>query len=323
MSINLRLENIFQSWFAYRKGKRTTQSLDFFQFYLEKELTGLWFDLNNSTYKHGNYTKFIVSDNKTRHISVASIRDRVVHRLIYDYLVNIYDKTFIYDVWSCRKGKGLTGAITRTQKYMKKYSGGFVWRADVSKFFDNVDHTILLKILSRKITDKKTIKLLSEIINGFSLDGDTSIGIPIGNLTSQIFSNIYLNEFDRFVKHTLKVKDYLRYGDDFTIFAQNREELENIQIQATHFLTNELKLSLHKKNNVTVKTKHGLKFLGIVLYPKGRKLSKRNNKRLFARLNTRNAGSYYGLLTQHTNAKQMKKFQWILMDKTHIDFSDL
>ena len=106
----------------------------------------------------------MVKDNKRRDIFVAPIRDRVVHRLIYEYLVKIYDKTFIYDVWSCRKGKGLTGAIERTKKFLKKYPRSFVWRADITKFFDNVKTDILEKVLSRRIKDGRAILIIREII---------------------------------------------------------------------------------------------------------------------------------------------------------------
>jgi len=112
-SIDLSLKNIWQSWFDFRKGKRATGELHVFQYYLERNLFDLFQSLNSGTYHHGEYSKFIVCDNKRREISVAKVRDRVVHRLVYNYLEKIYDKTFIYDVWSCRKGKGLIGAIER------------------------------------------------------------------------------------------------------------------------------------------------------------------------------------------------------------------
>ena len=118
-SIDLSLKNIWGSWRQFRKGKKATDELHEFQYYLEKNLFELCEDLNCAKYRHGNYRKFIVNDNKRREISVAHIRDRVVHRLIYDYLENIYDKTFIYDAWSCRKGKGLLGAIERTACFLK------------------------------------------------------------------------------------------------------------------------------------------------------------------------------------------------------------
>ncbi len=121
-SIDLSLKNIWKSWFAFRKGKRTTDELHNFQYYLEKNLLGLFNDLDSGNYHHGTYRKFIVNDNKRREISVASIRDRVVHRLVYDFLEKIYDKTFIYDAWSCRKNKGLLGAIKRTSYFLKRSS---------------------------------------------------------------------------------------------------------------------------------------------------------------------------------------------------------
>ncbi len=167
-SIDVGLKNIWGSWFAFRKGKRRTAQLEYFEYQLEKNLHELFEDLNEGTYCHGGYKKFIVRDNKQREISVASIRDRIVHRLVYDYLTPIYDKTFIYDAWSCRKNKGLLGAIERTQFFLRHFSRSFVWKGDVKKFFDNVDHAILFEILSRKITDKKALGFISKIIQGFN-----------------------------------------------------------------------------------------------------------------------------------------------------------
>ncbi|MCG2808772.1 MAG: hypothetical protein L6275_00285, partial [Candidatus Portnoybacteria bacterium] len=210
-SIDLSLANIWQSWFKFEKGKRKTKELEIFSYYLEQNLQLLYFELKTNRYKHGGYKKFIVTDSKRREIRVAGIRDRIVHRLLYEYLYEIYDKTFIYDTWSCRKNKGLLGAIKRTQKFLSKYPTSFVWRADIRKFFDNVDQQTLFEILSLRIKDTKTIKILREVITSYSLL--TCRGIPIGNLTSQIFANIYLNELDRFVKHTIKPRAYLRYGD--------------------------------------------------------------------------------------------------------------
>lgn len=311
-SIDLGLKNIYQSWFRYRKGKKPSYDLDHFQYNLEVELHGLYHDLNYGTYKHVDYRKFIVTDNKKREISVASVRDRVVHRLFYDYLVDIFDKTFVFDAWSCRKGKGLMGAIDRAQQFMRKYKNGFVWRADIRKFFDNVDHDILFQLLKRKIRDGKALFLLKEIIDSFEVK--ESVGMPIGNLTSQIFSNIYLDELDIFIKHKMKCKAYLRYGDDFVIFSRDKDELLQIKAQTIDFIENKLKLDLHLKNNLIVETKHRLKFLGVVLYPSGRSLSKRNQGRIKTRINMRNSGSYWGIISQHETAEKVKSFQWNLLN---------
>lgn len=311
-SIDLGLKNIYQSWFRYRKGKKPSQDFDRFQYNLEKELNSLYCDLNSGTYKHGNYRKFTVTDNKTREISVASMRDRVLHRLFYDYLVDIFDKTFIFDAWSCRKGKGLIGAIDRVQMYIKKYANGFVWRSDIRKFFDNVDHDILFQLLKRRIRDEKALILLKEIIDSFEIK--EGVGMPIGNLTSQIFSNIYLNELDRFIKHKMGCKAYLRYGDDFVIFSRNKNSLVSIKEQTTDFIESKLRLNLHSKNNLIVETKHGLRFLGVVLCPNGRRLSKRNQTRIKDRINSRNSGSYWGVISQHGTTETLKEFQWDLLN---------
>lgn len=310
-SIDLGLSNIYRSWFAYRKGKKASQNFDYFQYNLHEELQKLNRELNNNTYRHGNYRKFTVTDNKKREISVASIRDRVVHRLLYDYIVEIFDQIFIFDAWSCRKGKGLTGCINKTQKFIKKYPNGFVWRADIQKFFDSVDHNILYKRLEGKISDGKALSILRQIIDSFEIK--SGIGIPIGNLTSQIFSNIYLNELDRFVKHEMKCKAYLRYGDDFIIFHRDKKILLQIKDKTSDFIENTLNLKIHLKNNLIIKAEHGLKFLGVVMYPKGRELTKRNQTRIHSRVNFCNSGSYWGVMSQHTSPDKLKSFQWDLV----------
>ena len=135
-----------------------------FQFNLEKNLFKLQSDLKKGTYCHGGYRKFTVCDNKKREISCACIRDRVVHRLIYDYLVPIFDKTFVYDVWSCRKEKGLLACIERAQEFLRKNPHSFVWRADIKRFFDSVDQKALMKLIKRKVSDQKALCLIKEII---------------------------------------------------------------------------------------------------------------------------------------------------------------
>ena len=168
VSIDLSLKNIWRSWWRFRSGKRRTKELDLWQYYLESNLFRLYTDLNGGAYRHGSYQYFTVSDTKRRDIAVASIRERVVHRLVYDYLVDIFDKTLIYDAWSCRKGKGLLGAIERSQQFLRNFPRGLVWRADITKFFDHVQHATLRSCLTRKISDQKTLWLLDEIIASYS-----------------------------------------------------------------------------------------------------------------------------------------------------------
>lgn len=309
-SIDLSLSNIWQSWFKFKKGKKLTQELQRFTYYLENNLFELYHKLNDKSYRHGGYKRFVTTDNKRREISVASVKDRVVHRLIYEYLVEIYDKTFIFDVWSCRKEKGLTKAIERSQSFLNRFKRSFVWRADVKKFFDNIDQQKLIDVLFLKISDDKANIFLKEIIASHSASPrDPKKGIPIGNLTSQIFANIYLNELDRFIKNFIKPKAYLRYGDDFIIVSDNLIELKFVREKTIKFLSEVLYLKINNKNNIIVKAKQGLKFLGVEIFTKGTRLNKRNRQKVNTNLNYRNIPSYRGLVKKY-DKKKLRCFNW-------------
>lgn len=169
VSIDVSIANLWACWHKFYRGKRRTKELELFRYYLEGNLWRLQNELMSGKYVHGGYRQFIVTDNKRRSISVASIRDRVVHRLLYEYLVPIYDKTFIFDAWSCRKKKGLTGAIERAQSFLHRYPDSLVWRADIKKFFDSVDQHTLLTILCRKISDPMALCLLDEVVRSYAI----------------------------------------------------------------------------------------------------------------------------------------------------------
>lgn len=139
-------------------------------------------------------------------------------------------------------------------------------------------------------------------------------GIPIGNLTSQIFANIYLNELDRFIVHTIKPLKYLRYGDDFIIAANNKSFLEDTKLKVKDFLKQKLGLTINPKNDILIEARHGLHFLGIHIFPNGRRLNKRALMRSYIKLNYKNIGSYHGLVHQHGNAKKIKEFQWKILE---------
>lgn len=185
----------------------------------------------------------------------------------------------------------------------------------MKKFFDSVDQETLLKILSRRIKDSTTLNLLKEIISSYSTVAGSKIGMPIGNLTSQIFANIYLNELDRFIKHDLKVKAYLRYGDDFILLENDLEKLKFYRTETVNFLRNRLKLEVNPKSDKIMKSHHGLRFLGIKFWPSGRTLTKRNLKRVKTRLNTSNISSYSGLIREHGKHKQVKEFNWLVSER--------
>lgn len=197
----------------------------------------------------------------------------------------------------------------------------WVWKCDVKKFFDSVDQEYLLKILSFRIKDSTTFNLLKEIISSYSTVSGNSpqvaqkIGMPIGNLTSQIFANIYLNELDRFVKHALKVKAYLRYGDDFVVLENDPEKLKSFRFQTINFLNNELKLQINPKCDRIIKPMQGLKYLGVKIWPTERTLNRRNVARIKARLDAGNIASYSGILRKHGGRKEIRKFNWLVCER--------
>lgn len=317
ISMKITVSDLWGCWKRFLPGKRRTPELELFAYLLEKNLFALERDLINGTYRHGNYRRFTVFENKRREIVVASIRDRIVHRLMYEYLVAIFDTTFIYDIWSCRRGKGLVGAIARAQSFMRQNRTGYVWRADIQKFFDHVDHSILLQHIERRVRGTRTRAILREIIGSYQISGvcergdaPRKIGIPIGNLTSQIFANIYLNEFDRFVVHILKPRSYLRYGDDFVLFTSSKVEAISMREAASQFLKEQLHLSLHSKNDIIVKTRHGIHFLGVEIFPFGRKLKERMWRKIRSNFSNTNVSSYAELVRLHGDSKKLREINW-------------
>jgi len=304
-------QQLFAAWQKFRQGKKSTLEIDRFEYDLFANLAELAQEISAATptakpsagrpqnnYRHGGYRRVVVQEKKRRDLAVALVRDRVVHRLIYDKLVEIFDKTFDPDVWSCRENKGLHKCLSRTQNLAKKYHENFIWRLDIAKFFDHVDHDILKACLRRHVQDLRTLTLCDEIINSYNClagGGQRFRGIPIGNLTSQIFANIYLNEFDRYVRHSLKPLAYVRYGDDAILFARTRREAKKFREQATNFLREELKLTVNPKNDVIFRADQPLKFLGHVITDTYIVVDRATTTSVLAKLNLRNIASYKSL----------------------------
>lgn len=269
------VSNLFQAFKVFRRGKGSRADVLKFEYNLEKNIFDLHRGLYNKRYKHSSYDSFYVTDPKQRHIHKACVWDRIIHHLVYNKLYAIYDRKFIATSFSCRIGKGSHRGVGWLYKSVRKVSKNyrkpcFVLKCDVRKFFDSVDHSILLEIIKRKIIDRDTISLIETVIDSFA-SGRSSLferkGLPIGNLTSQIFANIYMNEFDQYVKRELKVKYYGRYSDDFVIVSTNKKELENILDKVGIFLKTKLALDLHP-NKISIRKLHsGIDFLGYVVFP--------------------------------------------------------
>jgi RNA-directed DNA polymerase len=264
--------NLFQAWNEFRKGKSKRFDVQKFERNLEDNLFDLHQRLKNKTYRHGNYYSFYVNDPKQRHIHKAGVSDRVVHHLLYTFLYKSFDNSFIYDSYSCRLKKGTHKGLERLEGYTRKVSQNYTvncWalKCDIKKFFASVDHKVLLNLLKEKIKDEDIIWLLEQIIYSFYSDKGEGKGMPLGNLTSQVFANIYLNELDQFVKHKLKMHYYIRYADDFLFLSKNKELLLEYVDVLRQFLSNALKLELHPDKIIFRKLEWGIDFLGYVVLP--------------------------------------------------------
>lgn len=308
-SIDISLSGMYRSWYAFRAGKRLSRAIISFEYNLEYNLAQLTSDLQNKHYRHGEYKRMVVNDSKRRTIAVAAVRDRVVHRLLYDYFVPLMDYRFDYDVWSCRVNKGLQSAIKRTQVLLCKYPEAWIWRCDVTKFFDSVDHDVLRSIVTHYITDPVALELLDRVIESYHTNPGK--GIAIGNLTSQILSNVYLNEFDRFVRHYIKPLAYVRYGDDFILLLPTQQAAKEASIIGEQFLVSRLRLTINPRSTIIVRSRDGLIFLGVVLFASGTKLQKRTWQRLQKRLAPVNQSSYWGLIQTLGSNKQKEMFSWL------------
>ncbi|MBI4651198.1 group II intron reverse transcriptase domain-containing protein [Candidatus Desantisbacteria bacterium] len=277
-----------------QKGKRFKDGIALFNLNLEKELIKLQKELQEMTYHHGEYRDFFVYDPKRRLISAAPYRDRVVHHALCNIIEPIFNKAFIYDSYANRKEKGTHAAINRYTEFAGKNK--YVLQCDIQKYFQSVNHEILLEIISKKITCVKTLWLIREIINTrcdenyfFYFENDDLFspfekkkGIPIGNLTSQFFANVYLNGFDHFIKETIKCP-YIRYVDDFVVFGNDKEQLHEVKNQMDIYLAS-LRLKLHERKCRIYQIKDGLNFLGYRIFPEYRLLKKDNILRMKRKL---------------------------------------
>lgn len=307
------LENLFAAWKEFVRGKRGKSDIQQFSLRLTDNLVQLNSELANFTYQHGGYHAFNISDPKPRHIHKASVRDRVLHHAIYRKLYPFFDRTFIADSFSCRVNKGVHKALNRFREFgriVSKNHTRTAWalKLDIKKFFASIDHEILLDILISYIPEVNIIWLLERVIGSFSaLSGK---GLPLGNLTSQLFCNVYMNELDQFVKHRLKAKYYIRYADDFVLFSENREWLITQLPLISNFLEKRLKLSLHPGKIILKTLASGVDFLGWVHFPYHRILRPATKRRAFRRIRDHATNetlqSYLGLL-HHGNTFRLNK----------------
>nr|AQS34936.1 hypothetical protein [uncultured archaeon] len=292
-------ENLILAYKKARKGKTKKTYVIEFEKNLNENLIQLCEELKIQTYFPKPLETFIVRDPKTRKISKSDFRDRVIHHALVHILEEIYEQIFIYDSCANRIGKGTLFAIKRFDYFKIKatnnlHSEAFCLKADIKHYFQEVDHKILIDIINRRIQDKKVLFLIKKILantsnTSFGGGGEASlgfqkVGMPLGNLTSQFFANVYLHELDYFIKHKLKAKYYIRYVDDFVILHKNKEQLELWKEEIEKFLKEKLKLELHKDKSKIVSLSKGVDFVGFRNFYYHKLLRKRNIKNILFKI---------------------------------------
>lgn len=280
-----------------------------FEFSLEDSIFTLHGALARGMYQHSSYMPFRVCDTKPRQIHKATVVDRLVHHSLFRILNPIFDRIFIEDSYSCRKGKGTHAGLVRLKYFCGRSSAGgrrVVWglKCDVKRFFDSVDHEVLLKLIERRVVCKGTLHIVRHILESFcTVPGK---GLPLGNVTSQLFANIYLHELDRYVKHELGVRYYLRYCDDFLLLDREHERLVRLKEYIEVFLRDRLLLELHP-DKVRLRTwRMGIDWVGYVVRPRCMVLRTTTCRRMMRQASGRNTASYLGMLG-HCNGYKLRQ----------------
>jgi len=310
------LENLVLAWDEFKHDKRKKADVQEFEFSLEKNLFSLHRDLITKRYAHGAYTGFYIRDPKVRHIHKATVRDRVLHHAIFRVLYPIFEETFITNSFACRIGKGTHKGVLAAEAMLRKESRNytipcFALKCDVRKFFDSIDPEVLLSVLKKRIADPDTMWLLQQIVWSFTGGWKTlldRLGVPIGNLTSQLFANVYMNEFDQFAKQKLKIKHYARYTDDFVVISTDKKYLEGLIDPIQKFLNDKLKLSLHPKKVSIRSCGKGVDFLGYVILPHHRLMRGKTKHRIFRKLKYRVMQYREGVITEHSLSQSLQSY---------------
>ncbi|MBF0429268.1 MAG: group II intron reverse transcriptase domain-containing protein [Magnetococcales bacterium] len=286
-------------WYAAHKawrGKKDKTRIADFYFNLERELLVLQEELVSGQYQPRPYHVFEVTDPKRREIAAADFRDRVVHHAMINILDPLFEKRLIFDTYACRTGKGTHAAVQRAQQFSKQLP--FFLKCDIRKYFQSVDHAILQTLLVRIIKDQRVLDLLARIIAPPVPGHPPGKGIPIGNLTSQHFANLYLGEMDHFIKERLRVAGYLRYMDDFLFFGQTKSLLHEIHFEIRQFLHERLSLILKDRVTTLAPVNDGIPFLGCRIFPSTIRLPQKGLARFRSKLYARESEFFQGKISE-------------------------
>ena len=281
------VQNLLSAWKEFKRGKMSKSDVRDFLLNLEDNIFRLHEELLMGIYQPDKYDFFYVRDPKLRPIHKATVKDRVVFQAVFRVLYHIFDCLFIFDSYSCRFRKSTHAGVKRLADFIKKESQNysrcvFVLKCDVKQFFYSIDHQILLNLIKLQIIDADVLNLFEKIIRSFCTSPGK--GLPLGNVNSQLFANVYLNELDQFVKHVLKERYYVRYCDDFVIVSSDIFHLQNLVPKLSEFLQNRLQLILHPRKVEIRKLRQGIDFLGYVTLPHYRVLRTKTKKRMFKKI---------------------------------------
>ena len=286
-----------------------------FELNLEENTFELHKELVARSWKPDAYVGFYIRDPKLRHIHKASVRDRVLYQAVFRALYPIFDPTFIHDSYSCRVGKGTHRGVVRLEEFLRKASANnahpvYALKCDVRKFFDSVCHSTLLELIRHRINDHDTQMLVRRIVESF--ETVSGRGLPLGNVTSQLFANIYLNELDQFMKHRLIARYYLRYCDDFVVLGESAAELTRHIPRISSFLSESLQLVLHPTKVSVRKVSWGVDFLGYVALPRYRVLRASTRRRMFRNLTAARMKHDVGAMLDETFSATVNSFRGML-----------
>jgi retron-type reverse transcriptase len=266
--------NLYEAYIKAKKQKRYRDEILQFSYTLEENLIALQNELIWKTYKVGTYRSFAIYEPKKRQIVALPFRDRVVQHALNTVIDPIFEHYMIYDSYACRRGKGTHQAARRMAYFLGKPGNYYYLKADIKMYFASINRTILQSIIARKINDKDILWLIDEILN--STPGP---GLPIGNLMSQLFANVYLHELDHHIKNVCGVKFYVRYMDDFVILHNNKAYLRGLLDEIKYFLKNQLALELNDKTKIA-KTSDGIEFVGYRIWNRNKLIKKQSLSRM-------------------------------------------
>jgi retron-type reverse transcriptase len=320
-----RANNLFESIIDYQnirlaflkaiRGNRTSTEAIYFCTNTDNNLAVIQKKLTHLNADWGRYRSFLINDPKPREISVAPFEQRIMHHAIMNILAPVFERSLIYHSYACRKGKGTHAAVLYAFGQCKR--GGYFLKLDIRKYFDSIDHDVLKCCIARFIKDVRTLFLLNAIIDSYEKSEKTpGRGIPIGNLTSQFFANLYLSSLDHYILEHLRPTGYCRYMDDFVLWHTSKETIQKMLVDIDRYVEGNLHLCL--KNPVYGRVKDGLPFLGFLIKENGIFLTQKSKQRVVERISKIDKAFVEGEITEEkASERALSAFAAIKLARTH------